>query len=330
MTPTERDQRLVEINALIVGTTQSLDALRSIGTLHGSWRGAHEAACMLLLGLTGTGKTLTVLEHARRHPASDGDGDMRRPVLIVTVPARCTLRSLAGAILIELGDILPGRGSEAELTARVRHHLRRQGVELLVLDEFQHLINKRDARIVHEAADWVKGLLSANLCPILLVGQISAKRIIETNGQLERRVQTICCFRPYDWRIDDDRLEFRAVLDAIDARLGFPERSDLGRTDTALRIHHFSRGLLGQAMRLVRKASEIALAEDRPRLTRSVLAEAVDRLRLAPGTDALNPFRIPEIDAADPAPMDSELHDLAADEARHPSRRRLRAGVHGA
>lgn len=317
MDRTERNRRVAAASELFVETPRTRKVFERISDLYDIGRSGHETRCMLLLGPTGAGKSLTTLQFADLHPPSEGEGGMCRPVLTVGVPARCTLRSLAGATLDALGDIIPGRGSEVELTARVRHHLKHQGVRLLVFDDIQHLISKKNDQLVYEAADWIKGLLWANLTPVLLVGQPEAERVIHTNPQLRRRTMAVEYLDPYDWNLDADRLEYRTLLDTVDGRLGFPQRSNLGRTDSAIRLHHFSRGLLGETMLTVVTATQIAVDEDRPCLTHEILARAVDELLLRHPRNAVNPFRLPVVGRpADPAPRYDDVVARAKDAER--------------
>ncbi|MHA7062888.1 TniB family NTP-binding protein [Azospirillum argentinense] len=328
MDTNDRDARLERIGALFAETTQTRRAFARIRDLHRLGRNGHEAKCMLLMGPTGAGKSHTVRRYEALHPMAEGDlGVIRHPVVVVRVPPRCTLRSLAAATLLKLADADPASGSEPELTERVFHHLRAQNVELLIFDEAQHLISKRDDSVAYEAADWLKCLLDENICPLLLEGQTSTARVVTTNPQFRRRMMAVAYLDPFDWRNAEEQLEFRAILDLIDRNLGFPQPSDLGRTATALRIHHHCRGLLGNAMNLIVEASRIALDADRPCVTHEILAEAVDELALAEERTLFNPFRAATVQPALPAPRNDDVEARAADAANRRFARRSGRGA---
>src|SRR3546814_6983095 len=118
---------------------------------------------------------------------SDWSSDVCSSDLIVECPAHATIKGLAETLLTALGDPKPWRGSQQEMTQRVLYGLRLRRVSLIVLDEFQHLSNQvRSNYAAYETADWLKSLLNANICPILLVGTEAAASVLRVNEQLQR------------------------------------------------------------------------------------------------------------------------------------------------
>lgn len=118
---------------------------------------------------------------------------------------------------------------------------------------------------------------------------------------------------PYDWSVQDDQEEFRAVLHMLDKGLGMEVLAGLGQLDTAIRVYAYCEGLLGQAATLAERGRAIAQRLGRPKITHDLLAQAVDELPDRGDRRKLNPFRVPSIDNVAPA-------DTAVD--RHPAPRR--------
>ncbi len=67
-------------------------------------------------------------------------------MLLAKVPARPTVKSFAETLLYQLGDPLWARGNTVSKSIRLRELLKRCGVRLLALDEFQHFVDARQAK----------------------------------------------------------------------------------------------------------------------------------------------------------------------------------------
>lgn len=259
--------------------------------------GSHgeSANCLLITGESGSGKTASLRAHEQRYPVVHEPFRDRRPVLYVDTPARCSIKSLAEVIAVKLGIPKPS-GSVATLTERIAHHLKHQGVELLIIDEFHHLVDRKSQAVAFDVADWVKTLLNEGLVPIVLAGLPSAKKVLEYNEQLQRRSIGHIALQPFNW--DADRAEFLSVLKALETVLPVP--CDLGDEATAFRIHSFSTGRIGYITQLLEVASLIALDEKAGVIDHSILARAIERL-LGSSEAVFNPFRVSPVQALAPA-----------------------------
>lgn len=247
---------------------------------------------MLLIGKTRSGKSTILKRYAERHPPEFGGTCDRRPVVYIDVPSKCTVKSLAETLLAKLGDPYPHKGSEPTMTERVVWYLKAQQTELLILDEFQHLIDRRSQRLQYDTANWVKQLLNRMGRPILLAGLPSAADVLAADDQLEGRCAGQFPLHPFDWDDQSDRRCFRGILKKFDEQLrdrgGFVNLSDLAYPETAFRIHQATGGLIGGVARLLTAAVRIAVPDGAPRVTPEILAQASSRL---PGNDNVRPAR---------------------------------------
>ncbi|CAJ3068828.1 TniB family protein [Burkholderia pseudomallei] len=133
-------------------------ALKSIEDVHQWLRESGEAGCLATIGESGAGKS-TVLECYRaKFPVREEVLRRHVPVLYVIVPAVPTVRSLAEAILIALGEIPQVGQSSARLTEQIVKLVHGCGVEIIMLDEFQHFV-EGDRRSLRQVANWLKVLL---------------------------------------------------------------------------------------------------------------------------------------------------------------------------
>lgn len=111
-----------------------------IAELHHGRRTYQVGGGLLLIGSSGIGKSTLIESYESLYPRVHGPEGTTIPVLRVSVPSSPSAKSLAEAILVALKDPKAHRGSAAEKTERIAVWLERCGVELLLLDEFKHLV----------------------------------------------------------------------------------------------------------------------------------------------------------------------------------------------
>ncbi|NRF92838.1 hypothetical protein HQN89_17755 [Paenibacillus frigoriresistens] len=55
-----------------------------------------------------------------------------------------------------MGDAAYYRGTEKQKTARLKTDIVDSEVELIIIDELQHLVDTDTQRVIRKAADWLK------------------------------------------------------------------------------------------------------------------------------------------------------------------------------
>jgi hypothetical protein len=307
------------IDELFIETPSAQEALGAIEILrkHGTRRDCCE--CVLLAGPSRVGKSAVVDHYKQLHPESMDGRQVIRPALVVRLKASARLTSVVSATLRELGDPRPDHGTPEARMDRMLKLLERQRVEVLIYDEFQHLINSDTDKIAYDAGDAVKSLCDAKVCKVVLSGVTHAERVIHTNTQLPGRARKPVYMVPADWRDPLQRLAFQIFLNEIERALGLPGPSGLGSLATAHRIHHFARGLYGFAHNLVREAllRRYLEGEVAPCLTTDLLARAADDLLLREPVKRINAFRVDPPEDYDPAPMFESLKEPRRRERVH-------------
>jgi hypothetical protein len=105
---------------------------------------------------------------------------------------------------------------------------------------------------------------------------------------------------PFGWETPAQQTEYRAFLRYLDELLPLAERSHLSDSEMAFRIYCATGGIIGYVMKLIRRASVLAITRSMNRLDHELLAEVYDE-RLSSGrSDQINPFR------ADPERLHAE------------------------
>lgn len=299
------------IKDLFVETPTANQALGDIETLrlHGRQNGWSE--CLLLAGPSRVGKTALVRHYKTRFPDRMEERQVIRPVLVVRLDAETRLHSLISATLRAMSDPRPDHGKPGARTERALRLIENQRTEVLILDEFQHLIDSDTDKIAYKAGDSVKSILEAGTCRVVMSGVTHAQRVLHTNGQLIGRSRPPIYLHPTDWRDNRQRLDFRVFLNEIERSIGLPSPSQLGGLARAHRIHHFARGLNGYAHKLIREALLLrhVEGEQTPCVTDDQLARSADRLLLNEPARRINPFRTAPPEDYDPAPMFESLKE---------------------
>jgi energy-coupling factor transporter ATP-binding protein EcfA2 len=259
-----------------------------------------EPDCCPLVGESGGGKTTIISYFASLHPRIDHKSGVEIPVLLAKVPARPTVKSFAETLLYQLGDPLWGRGNTVSKSIRLRELLKRCGVRLSALDEFQHFVDARQAHIPNEVADWLKEQVEEAGLAIVVLGLQRCLEVLKQNEQLRRRFGATLRVGAFRWENKDDRTTYRAFLRAVQEQLPEYVMPPLADLDMAFRMHYASYGLIGYTMKIIRGAARIAREHPRREITLRTLAQSFREHVWIERLTALNPFL--ESFATDKAP----------------------------
>lgn len=167
---------------------QAERALNRLMEVHGDTRRTGTSKGLVIQGPSGVGKSTLIKEYVRELESTSPPQLGHRSVLIVEIPSSPTKKNLATAMLTAMNDpYADSRSHSAETKfARIVLLLSRLGVEVVVLDEAQHLVDyKRNA--AYEAADWIKSLMNETSITFVLVGLKRTEGLLWANEQLRRR-----------------------------------------------------------------------------------------------------------------------------------------------
>ena len=144
---------------------------------------AGEKPCMLLNGDTGTGKTALIKQYKERHLPHFINGVMNHPVLVSRIPSNPTLESTLAELLKDLGQIGSTerklRINGTRLTTSLIKCLKTCGTELIIIDEFQELIEHNQGKKRREIANRLKYINDEAGVSIVLVGMPWAEKIAD-------------------------------------------------------------------------------------------------------------------------------------------------------
>lgn len=288
--PSEDRVHLVE--NLCIHFPRNENTLKAIKDCHTHARVANEAEGLLIQGDTGAGKTTIIKLYMRDYPRTSTEDGSIVPVLRASVPVPATCKSLATALLAAIGDPAAEKGTQLSQTHRLKRFFEACKVELVILDEFQHFQDRDSLNVLKTVSDWLKLLMDQTNVPIVLAGLPYSNTILDAPGneQLQRRFGTRIELKPFCYETSKERQDFRRFLNAIDDKLPLAEKSNLADPATALCIFLSTDGVVAHVMKLVRRATVIALESGQEELALATLALAYEQRLAASNPSKANPF----------------------------------------
>lgn len=280
-----KEERLLWLNSFLFFMTADLRKLdEKIEKVRG-YRSLGQTRNFLLGGESGMGKTtyldwlifnhLPVVEEVRN----------RVPIIGIQAPVgQNTARPLLWRILLECGQTYVMRDNEEILLMKLVLYLQKCGVELLVIDEVQHIKRPELKRRILEISNMTSGI------PIICA---ATHPIAWTEGdpEIKGRWNDFFQLKQYTGK----RLD--ALLSTIELFLPFSQDSHLsmreieGRTGPAELIEQWTGGILRDIMILVRDGSRRAIEENCPCLERPILEAAWKDIQTQQVTDFLDLIR---------------------------------------
>ena len=252
--------------------------------------GDNKPDCLLITGESGAGKSTVRKEFARQFPRREEDECTIIPVLHLEVPAMPTIKNVAERILIELGDPFAERGSAEGKTSRIITLMETCGVRLVILDEFQHFVDRASDKVDYKVADWLKYIINASKVPFVLMGLPRCERIVELNEQLRRRFLPRIALTRFAIDSLEGRRQLAGVLRSLERNLPGGMTSVFTDKLMIARIYYATHGLMDHLMKLASEAVRLALTEGKSRIDLEILQRAFGNVIWGKATDKGNPF----------------------------------------
>lgn len=247
-----------------------------------------------MLAPSGSGKSTAALEYIAFVERLTPPTDSFVPIVYVALESATTSKRLMVQILHALGDPMAERGTEQALRRRAIDYLRRLGVQLLIIDEVQHLNFRSSAKA--DVTDALKSFLDAGVTPIVFLGTDEARPMFKSNLQLNGRLLAPLDMPKLEPSKSEDRDLFASFVsglcEGIDERGVLDPSTDLISHDVLGSLMEVSSGVVGRVARLFEIAIEIALRRGGRSLEVADLSLAVDRWALSQNFAKRNPFHL--------------------------------------
>lgn len=273
-----------------IDTPQAHRVFQRMNEVHQDMLRSGTSKGLMLLGLSGSGKTTTVRQYlSSAFPGGFIPGEVRR-TLRVEIPSSPTKKNLATAVLTALEDpFANARSHSAEAKfVRIVTLLRNLRTEVLILDEAQHLVDCHHAS-AYDAADWIKSLMNECNILIVLVGLKRTEKLLWTNEQLRRRFSAGVTLERYNLDSKEEGFRFASLLKTIQSMLPVPT-IEFVASDMLRRFHFASHGLIDYVIKVVDRAAWQAQIGRAQGVDPGLLAAAFRDEVWSSVPDARNPF----------------------------------------
>lgn len=255
-----------------------------------------EPQCMALEGVTGAGKSTLVRDYVALIPPVEEETGTRIPIFYAETPSPVTVKGMAATLLARLGDPAAERGTLWAMNFRLIKLIIACQVELVILDDFHHLIDKETDRTLDQVSDWLKVLIKETSVPFLVVG-ISGKveRILQANEQLSRLFAMRETLSPLCGDLADETsiAEFSRFVQYAEQAVETCLTAALPRLELLYRLHYATNGVVGNVMNLLRYAALIARQQQNNAIDLPILSTAFAKRLAKHLPDKLNPFQTP-------------------------------------
>lgn len=250
---------------------------------------------MRVLAASRAGKTVAATQYRDYVMSQPGRDSAKMPVLIVPLEALGTSRSFFVDGLRVFGDGFSTSGTQEVLKERFKQALRYFEVELLIVDEVQHLA-KRHA-FGRDVTDTLKRFLDDGDVPVAFFGTEDAMKLFERSPELNGRLTAPCHLPALDWFEEDGRKLFLGFVSRLDDAMVehgvLRTKAGLADEMIAERLCEASNGLIGQLSKIVKEAVREAVRRDADTFDVDDLAYAVDAWSMKNGFLDENPFLRP-------------------------------------
>jgi hypothetical protein len=151
-------------------------------------------------------------------------------------------------------------------------------------------VDVRRASIVTDVADWLKEQVEEARLAIVVSGLQRSLEVLRQNEQLRRRFGSRLRVSAFRWDFKEDRMTYRAFLQAVQEQLPEYEMPNLADPDVAFRMHYASYGLIGYTMRIIRGAVRLACTHLRRQITLRTLSQSYAEYVWSERLSDPNPF----------------------------------------
>ncbi|WP_068792299.1 TniB family NTP-binding protein [Brevibacillus laterosporus] len=285
--------RIEHVKNIVIKHPKFKSLLEIIAECHEGSIGSSLPENLFLYGYTGTGKsTLLRDEYLSKYPRQVLPDITSVPVVYLRVPVGATVKSVASAILNSLGDPLFDKGTETQLTARIHYFFEKCDVQFVIIDEFQHLIDKDTQKVLRKASDWLKVFAEESNTGVLLCGLPESEKIFMSNEQLDSRFERKETLEPFYYETYEQQKEFRSFLNTFDKQLPFPEQSYIAEARIAEKIFYISNGVPRYIKNLLKEATKVALKDSQDKIIELHLGQAFEKNIRSTRPFLINPFNV--------------------------------------
>ncbi|MFA0256012.1 TniB family NTP-binding protein [Vibrio breoganii] len=285
----DRETRISKAKRAFVSTPNVMKILSYMDRCRDLSDFESEPTCMMVFGASGVGKTTVIKKYLSQNKRDfEARGDII-PVLHIELPDNAKPVDVARELLLNMGDPLALHDTDLpRLTKRLTDLIPAVGVKLIIIDEFQHLVEERSNRVLTQVGNWLKIILNRTNCPIALFGMPYSKVVLQANSQLHGRFSIQFDLRPFSYQ--GGKGVFRTFLIHLDRALPFERESGLAKDELQQRLYAFSQGNMRSLRNLIYQASVEAIDNNHESITNEDFIFAAELTSGDKSSTWVNPF----------------------------------------
>ncbi|WFU10296.1 TniB family NTP-binding protein [Rhizobium sp. CB3090] len=232
---------------------------------------------------TGMGKSALIEQVLKDEeafqPVPDGYGNFYYPALYIKAPSKASVPDLAEALLSAMNYEVIRRKSTEGMVQDVRRYLRRRGTRVVIIDDFQHVLESPQYKGPSHIADTIKNMLQHPTWPIfvVLVGLPEIKEVVlrDPKDQLLRRVDD---FALLNMTLENDGEYLAAIIiELVEQRAGLKLSPEV-EPDFIERLMYGGHYRWGLVMKIIYHSIEDALENGKDTVTQESWEEGYRRL----------------------------------------------------
>ena len=226
-----------------------------------------EPRCLLVTGPSGVGKSFIFKEYVKQNPKTKKVGGYDIPVLLTRIAEKPTIADTAFKMLedLEQGFIASLKDART-LVTMLKGLLVRCNTKIIIIDEFQELVEFKTIEEIINIANWLKHLSCDANIPIVLTGTMWSQSILEEAQWSSRMMYRIeleyFCYE------ERSMTEFRRILIGLARRLPIKTALDFNEDKIAIPILLITEGSFRHLKWFLEDAVEFAEDEDAESLTK--------------------------------------------------------------
>lgn len=210
------------------------------------------------------------------------------PVIYFSLSDVTRPKDMSSALIKSMGDPFAGKSSHSEQMDRAFDLMDQLEVEVVLLDEFSHILLEGTEAMKKFAQRYVKDLVNRSKRTIVLAGLKEIEPFVLSTKELRRRF--IIKLRIPRYRLNKtDSAEFRNFMQEVEDALPLPVEESFTSERMILAWYCMSGGIPDYVMKPLTDALSRALDDGLSMLTLDVLATAAEDY-LDPDGRTINPF----------------------------------------
>ncbi len=281
----------MSVDAYIVRHHEYNNIVNIISDCHNSFLTDRKPQTLRLEGVSGVGKSTLLKAYRDRHPRYDTDEKTIVPVLYVCLPSKPSESAIYSSMLNCLGDPFASTGRPTDLRMRLIKLINGCEVQILIIDEIHHLLDRGKLKTHTAHADALKMLIEDIERPVILSGAPRSSELFRINTQLRGRFKPVETLSPFSIFNDAKTNDFKKLVRALMRGSGFSNILFFENADHLRRLFYATDGVLRNIADTLAQAYEISSRQSSTEISMHCLHEVFQRWtnHRTKGTRKINP-----------------------------------------